>query len=164
VIHILYSLVRRGQDLPEKKFYSRQISYPVMVTVYHMLECDAMDILPYTYTDMSDASNEDDTKSSLKDILRVDDQFGWCLFSVEVRNTYGLPFDVIFERSQEGRFLCQSVTSKGHIFLCRSFKPLSNEYSCTWLDATVSLHEHSDPYSYSLSVKHCDSNQKISLA
>jgi hypothetical protein len=27
---------------------------------------------------------------------------GWCLFSIEVRNTYGLPFEVIFERIDEG--------------------------------------------------------------
>ena len=27
---------------------------------------------------------------------------GWCLFSIEVRNTYGLPFEVAFERIDEG--------------------------------------------------------------
>lgn len=26
----------------------------------------------------------------------------WCLFSIEVRNTYGLPFEVSFERTDEG--------------------------------------------------------------
>ena len=26
----------------------------------------------------------------------------WCLFSIEVRNTYGLPFEVTFERIDEG--------------------------------------------------------------
>jgi len=27
----------------------------------------------------------------------------WCLFSIEVRNTYGLPFEVTFERMDKGR-------------------------------------------------------------
>jgi len=27
----------------------------------------------------------------------------WCLFSIEVRNTYGLPFEVTFERMNKGR-------------------------------------------------------------
>ena len=27
---------------------------------------------------------------------------GWCLFTIDVRNTYGLPFEVILERVQKG--------------------------------------------------------------
>ena len=27
---------------------------------------------------------------------------GWCLFTIDVRNTYGLPFEVTLERVQEG--------------------------------------------------------------
>jgi len=27
----------------------------------------------------------------------------WCLFSIEVRNTYGLPFEVTFERMDKGQ-------------------------------------------------------------
>lgn len=39
------------------------------------------------------------------DNLYIDDEAGWCLFSVEVRNTYGLSFEVSFERTQEGHSL-----------------------------------------------------------
>jgi len=27
----------------------------------------------------------------------------WCLFSIEVRNTYGLPFEITFERMDKGQ-------------------------------------------------------------
>ena len=70
-----------------------------MVTAYHMLECHGMNILPFT----KDLSNLDvETLRTRRDELYVDDEVGWCLFSIQVRNTYGLPFDVIFERLQEG--------------------------------------------------------------
>ncbi|KAJ7063346.1 TRAPP II complex [Mycena amicta] len=93
-IHISYSYVKRptaGLDPTPTVFHTRQLSYPVMVTVYHMLECQGMDILPFS--------------SYPSDMEEPDEQYraneaGWCLFSVEVRNTYGLPFEVSFERIQ----------------------------------------------------------------
>lgn len=39
-------------------FFTRQLSYPVLVTVYHMLECQAMDILSYTGTTTTTSSDE----------------------------------------------------------------------------------------------------------
>lgn len=75
-------------------FYTRQLTYPVLVTVYHMLECYDMDILSYSGLNdrfgvgyPSAGENEDQE---------------WFLFSIEVRNTYGLPFEVTFERIDEG--------------------------------------------------------------
>ncbi|KAF7294900.1 hypothetical protein MIND_01027900 [Mycena indigotica] len=50
-IHISYSYVNRpkpGLDPAPSVFHTRQLSYPVMVTVYHMLECHGMDLLPFT--------------------------------------------------------------------------------------------------------------------
>jgi len=35
--------------------------------------------------------------------LDVDDGTSWCLFSLDVRNTYGSPFEITFEREQAGR-------------------------------------------------------------
>jgi len=65
-----------------------------MVTVYHMLECNGMDILPYP------SHLVEDTK--LKSKLSVDGEGSWCLFSIDVRNTYGTPFEVCIERIQNG--------------------------------------------------------------
>lgn len=63
------------------------------VTVYPMLECHEMDLMPLdALSDIND------------DVLRRDDDLHeWCLFSIEVRNTYGLPFEVAFDRTQQGK-------------------------------------------------------------
>ncbi|KAI0636866.1 TRAPP II complex [Trametes polyzona] len=109
-IHASYAYVHRPQDSlkePPEVFYTRQLSYPVLVTVYHMLECQAMDILSYTGAtttktsddDLDDISPEARARTSL---LHVGEIADWCIFSIEVRNTYGLPFEVTFERNQEG--------------------------------------------------------------
>ena len=52
-----------------------------------------MDILPFP-----------SCQTSRKDVDEVllTSQLGWCLLSIEVRNTYGSPFDVTLERVQEG--------------------------------------------------------------
>lgn len=73
-----------------------------MVTVYHMLECHGMDILPFhnSGAQVDDAINS--RSHSRRQDLAVDADSDWCLFSIEVRNTYGLPFEVTFERNQEG--------------------------------------------------------------
>ncbi|KAJ7940592.1 TRAPP II complex [Mycena leptocephala] len=100
-IHVSYSYVHRpaaSLDPSPQVFHTRQLSYPVMVTVYHMLECHGMDILPFpSYPSELD---EDQTDT---DDQYIGNEAGWCLFSVEVRNTYGLPFEVSFERIQQGR-------------------------------------------------------------
>jgi hypothetical protein len=100
-IHVSYSYVHRTTSEPTEVFHARQISYPVMVTVYHMLECHAMDILPYSRLNEDDTMQVEKTNTNLQPTLRVDDEVSWCLFSIEVRNTYGLPFNVTFDRSQE---------------------------------------------------------------
>jgi len=65
----------------------------MVVTVYQMLECYGMDILPHpSYP----------TAGKDVDEVLLTNQSGWCLFSVDVRNTYGSPFDVTLERVQEG--------------------------------------------------------------
>lgn len=70
-----------------------------------MLECHAMDILPYS-ADISEhpsTSLDANPRQSRKTTLLVADEPGWCLFSVDVRNTYGLPFEVTIERNQVGQ-------------------------------------------------------------
>jgi trafficking protein particle complex subunit 9 len=70
-----------------------------------MLECQAMDILPYStdISEHSDTTADASPRQSRKMTLRVADEPGWCLFSVDVRNTYGLPFEVMIERNQAGQ-------------------------------------------------------------
>lgn len=62
------------------------------VTVYHMLECHDMSVMHLdAFSDINDES-----------LQRHRDPHEWCLFSIEVRNTYGLPFEVTFDRTQQG--------------------------------------------------------------
>lgn len=39
----------------------------------------------------------------------------WCLFSIEVRNTYGLPFEVTFERMDKGQGRAASSGGPGRV-------------------------------------------------
>ncbi|KZT09435.1 uncharacterized protein LAESUDRAFT_694916 [Laetiporus sulphureus 93-53] len=104
-IHVSYGYARRdtAPEKPANVFHTRQLSYPVTVTVYQMLECHSMDILPYSEI-IAFASKSADEESSAtkvrKALLNVDDVEDWCLFSVEVRNTYGSPFEVTFVRTE----------------------------------------------------------------
>ncbi|KZT26443.1 hypothetical protein NEOLEDRAFT_1062821 [Neolentinus lepideus HHB14362 ss-1] len=114
-IHVAYANLNRPRDsldTPPQVFYTRQLSYPLLVTVYHMLECQAMDISPYEALEPSELSaiHKSNDLSKIQSLLNIEDTIGWCLFSVDVRNTYGLPFEVTFDREQEGAPR-ESVTS-----------------------------------------------------
>ncbi|TFK42560.1 transport protein particle complex subunit [Crucibulum laeve] len=100
-VHISYSLSNGAGTEDSDVFYTRQLSYPLMVTVYNMLECSGMDILPFpSHYHLQD--HESCNRRSRRKQLSVDDGTEWCLFSIDVRNMYGSPFDVTFERIQEG--------------------------------------------------------------
>ncbi|PCH38067.1 hypothetical protein WOLCODRAFT_114758 [Wolfiporia cocos MD-104 SS10] len=108
-IHVSYAHINRHRDTleePSDVFHTRQLSYPVVVTVYHMLECDAMDILSYSslvsFSAIANGDDDSPANKAMKALLSVGNAADWCLFSVDVRNTYGLPFDVTFERNQPG--------------------------------------------------------------
>lgn len=98
-VHVLYAHVhRQGKDQTDAiqhAFYARELTYPLTVTVYQMFECYDMTIMPV------DAIDSLCSRASMP-IIGVDDFHKWCLFSIEVRNTYGLPFEVAFTRSQDG--------------------------------------------------------------
>ncbi|KAL0581718.1 hypothetical protein V5O48_000300 [Marasmius crinis-equi] len=99
-IHASYSYVHRdGENAPDV-FHTRQLSFPLMVTVYHMLECHGMDILPFPpyFPKHSDQENSRQRIST----TGIDDGMNWCLFALDVRNAYGSPFQVFVERKQEG--------------------------------------------------------------
>ncbi|KAG6909694.1 hypothetical protein DXG01_015895 [Tephrocybe rancida] len=104
-IHFSYSHVHRERPVlsgSNEVFHTRQLSYPIMVTVYHMLECHSMDILSFPHHASSVDEADDERVRARRETLYVGHEGSWCLFSIEVRNTYGLPFDVTFERLQEG--------------------------------------------------------------
>lgn len=98
-IHISYAHVETANS---DVFYMRQVSYPLMVTVYHMLECSAMDILAFPSYSHSHRRNKE------VKYLNIEEEAGWCLFSIEVRNSYGSPFDVTLVRTQKGQHLSQN--------------------------------------------------------
>ncbi|KAF9652866.1 hypothetical protein BDM02DRAFT_3153426 [Thelephora ganbajun] len=116
-IHISYAYSRQalGTDPPADNFYTRQLTYPVLVTVYHMLECYDMDIL--SHSGLNDRVGVGLPDASLEE----SEGYNWCLFSIEVRNTYGLPFEVTFERMDKGcaKSLPDSVVAS----TCRTVPP-----------------------------------------
>lgn len=75
-----------------------------------MLECYSMDILPYSVDTITRTlevePNEPRPSRERRTLLNVDDVADWCMFSIEVRNTYGVPFEVTFEREQPGACDC----------------------------------------------------------
>ncbi|KAH9996824.1 transport protein Trs120 or TRAPPC9 TRAPP II complex subunit-domain-containing protein [Russula vinacea] len=101
-IFISYGYLRRPQSnlsRPSETFHTRQVSYPVLVTVYHMLECHNMDIFPLV---VGDYEAEKTPANRSQALFNGVEEEGWCLFTIDVRNTYGLPFEVILERVQKG--------------------------------------------------------------
>ncbi|KAI9446319.1 TRAPP II complex [Lactarius indigo] len=100
-VYISYGYLHRRQSTlsqPQETFHTRQLSYPVLVTVYHMLECHNMDIFPLD----QGGCEADETSEGGKAVLFKDvEEEGWCLFSIDVRNTYGLPFEVTLDRVQK---------------------------------------------------------------
>lgn len=100
-VFISYGYLHRPQSnlsRPSEIFHTRQVSYPVLVTVYHMLECHNMDIFPLVVGDYEARK----TPANKRQALFNDVEEGWCLFTIDVRNTYGLPFEVTLERTQKG--------------------------------------------------------------
>jgi hypothetical protein len=65
-----------------------------------------MDILPFVRIlaapPPEDEEEEAERKARRKLLDIEDDEGDWCLFSVDVKNSYGLPFEVHFERRQSG--------------------------------------------------------------
>jgi hypothetical protein len=62
-----------------------------------------MDIIPFPdFATLDVSDNLVAGPVSSRSIFDVNDESGWCLFSIEVRNTYSMPFEVTFERLQEG--------------------------------------------------------------
>ncbi|KAG2144925.1 TRAPP II complex [Suillus cothurnatus] len=110
-VHISYSQVHREHEekVPVSEvFYTRQLSYPVTVTVYHMLECHDLSLMAMVDVDYDDISRRA-SNSVIHLLPEVDDPTEWCLFAIDVRNTYGLPFEVTFKREQADDQISQPI-------------------------------------------------------
>lgn len=106
-VQMTYSYVHRDTSGSESQlsssdvFHTRQIIYPVHVTVYHTLEFSNLDIIPlFSHHSNSTSPNSHDLTRSLLDVPSHDGDY--CLVSVDVSNLYGQPFHVTLERHQEG--------------------------------------------------------------
>ena len=110
-INISYAYSKDPKIDGSDVFYIRQVSYPLVVTVYHMLECSGMDLLPFPSYPNLRSRRDKSFKDEKFRHLDVSDDSGWCLFSVEVRNSYGTPFDVILSRAQGGDAGATSTTT-----------------------------------------------------
>ena len=67
-----------------------------------MLECFNLDILPYSPDIAFLSVDAHRGGTAFREPLQVQDPDDWCIFSVEVRNTYGIPFEVTLERLEPG--------------------------------------------------------------
>lgn len=95
------------------------------VTVCHMLECHDMSVMP-----LDAFSNIND------DILqKASDPHEWCLFSIEVRNTYGLPFEVTFDSTRQGKVELFTLQEAHQTRCTRCYSTLGRS---TWLDMPAS--------------------------
>lgn len=104
-IQIDYGCLRRdASGQPATTFHTRQITFPVLFTVYHTLEPHALDLvrlLPgYTASETTlKAQNASAAGSPLAiDSLQRCSDGKHCLLGLSVRNVYGVPFEVSIAR------------------------------------------------------------------
>lgn len=57
-----------------------------------------MDVFPLSQAGCEPDETSEDRRTVL---FRGVEEEGWCLFSIDVRNTYGLPFEVSLDRTQQ---------------------------------------------------------------
>jgi hypothetical protein len=123
-----YGYINRSSstDSPSKSFHTRQITFPILFTVYHTFEPHSLDLLRFQpfnngVAPQSKSEGNGDGKLSPPTSLAVtprrssftgtanaeealqrrlkdeaDDEH--CLVALSVRNVYGAPFEIILER------------------------------------------------------------------
>ena len=134
VIHISYAHIETANSEASNVFYMRQVSYPLMVTVYHMLECSSMDIL--AFPSYSHSQHRGNKETAQVKYLNIDEEGGWCLFSIEVRNSYGSPFDVTLVRTQRGKHQAKWSNYVNDTSFRRIFRLLYDNHR-PWISFTV---------------------------
>ncbi|WVR06234.1 hypothetical protein IAU60_003264 [Kwoniella sp. DSM 27419] len=107
---------------PKNTFYTRQISFPVLFTVYHMIECHSLDLIRLGDSSSDGASRPRNEPNgdvearpglmrstsmsgsgdeALRLALLEENDHDHCLLSLDVRNVYGVPFEVTLRRKSD---------------------------------------------------------------
>ncbi|ODN75626.1 hypothetical protein L198_08156 [Cryptococcus wingfieldii CBS 7118] len=79
-------------------FYTRRISFPVMFTIYHAIECHSLDL---TYLGGSEISSQSSKDASLYEVVSAENDTDHCLLGLSFSNVYGVPFEVTLARKGE---------------------------------------------------------------
>lgn len=102
-IHLSYSYARRPSETPSEVFQTRQIIYPIDITVYSVLECRSMDIVPHWQTKGTASAPAFLSQQDIdRYLLGVGQETDWCLFAIDVQNNHNTPFQVTITRESEG--------------------------------------------------------------
>jgi len=104
-IQIDYGCLRRdASGQPATTFHTRQITFPVLFTVYHTLEPHALDLVRLLPgKEVSETTPKARSPSTAGSTLAVDSlercsDGKHCLLGLSVRNVYGVPFEVSIAR------------------------------------------------------------------
>ena len=118
-------------DGPSKLFHTRQITFPILFTVYHTFEPHSLDIVRFqpnstrTNKELSKTTSlgvpPTPRRSSFANIAddslqrRMEDEADdeHCLACLSVRNVYGVPFEVTLERRDGSSKLVDSSFARG---------------------------------------------------
>jgi Transport protein Trs120 or TRAPPC9, TRAPP II complex subunit len=137
-IFISYGCLHRSQSSllsrPSETFHTRQVSYPVLVTVYDMLECHDMDIFPLS---VGNCEAGETSAGKRRELFKDVEEEGWCLFTIDVRNAYGSPFEVTLERVQNGQETCSECDICLTVSLYRRYPNIDELYRGPRRDDTV---------------------------
>ncbi|WVQ81064.1 hypothetical protein IAT38_003171 [Cryptococcus sp. DSM 104549] len=84
-------------------FYTRQITFPVLFTVYHTIECHSLTLTRLRTSSHHTAPSNGailgtSSDDALRDAINMENDEVHCLLGVSVRNVYGVPFEVTLER------------------------------------------------------------------
>lgn len=75
--------------------------FPVLVTVYQMLDCHDMNVVNIRSAALG--SEEFGSGNEWTTLLKDVDELDWCILSLDVQNTYGLPFEVTLTSESKGK-------------------------------------------------------------
>ncbi|WRT67660.1 uncharacterized protein IL334_004632 [Kwoniella shivajii] len=115
-----------------KTFYTRQITFPVLFTVYHTIDCHSLDLIRLGSSDVSPValnnvkingllrprlerlpSTSAVSEECLRNILNDENDDDHCLLALSVRNVYGVPFGVSLQRKGDEAVECTRLVPPG---------------------------------------------------
>ena len=99
-----------------------------------------MDIFPLSVGDC-DAGKTPASKR--RELFKDVEEEGWCLFTIDVRNTYGLPFEVTLERVQDGQETFSECDVCLTVLLYRPYSNIDELHRGTRRDDTVRKFQNS---------------------